>query len=149
MKAKGINCKPLGPQEAAGVVGFGRRQKPEATLPHIRHLVVGSLCTVRKARKSKVFALQTTTNKTLSNLPQLERERADVLASASASATPPTHPPATRLARHSLVLVSSLVSFRASSQPKDNNFLGANALHTFRATPRSTYFFHFLPFYTL
>lgn len=28
--------------------------------------------TVRKARKSKVFALQTTTNKTLSNLPQLQ-----------------------------------------------------------------------------
>lgn len=31
------------------------------------------ICTVRKARKSKVFALQTTTNKTLSNLAQLQK----------------------------------------------------------------------------
>lgn len=96
MKAKGIKLQSVDSDSDSdnGAAVAAGQQEPKATLPHIRHsslftlhspvfslhtplaMLAGSLCTVRKARKSKVFALQTTTNKTLSNLPQLQRKQA-------------------------------------------------------------------------
>lgn len=157
MKAKGIKLQSVDSDNGAAVAAG--QQEPKATLPHIRHsslftlhspvsprhspfaMLAGSLCTVRKARKSKVFALQTTTNKTLSNLPQLQRKQAaHFLLPLPLSPFPfPLSPSPSPCSAPSLprgLLSQSAVSSRVSlvSFGRNlNSFRGfTNALHTLR-----------------
>lgn len=154
MKAKGIKLQSVdsdSDNDNGAAVAAGQ-QEPMATLPHIRHsslftlhspvsplrsplaMLAGSLCTVRKARKSKVFALQTTTNKTLSNLPQLQRKQAAhflLPLPLPLSPSPCSAPSLPRglLSQSAVSSRVSLVSFGRNL----NSFRGfTNALHTLR-----------------